>query len=121
VYDSLLLNKSESEIQTNLEHQQQGEQMRLLDAANLPEFPSFPVRWKFAAYGLVAGLALGISIAMWLELRDKAIRNEEDVEAGTELPMLVSIPWVGPLAIDEPNGVRGRLKSILGQRKTAGV
>ncbi|MGC1161805.1 MAG: GNVR domain-containing protein [Candidatus Sulfotelmatobacter sp.] len=121
VYDSLLLNKSESEIQTNLEHQQQGEQMRLLDAANLPDFPSFPVRWKFAAYGLVAGLALGISIAMWLELRDKAIRNEEDVEAGTELPMLVSIPWVGPLAIDEPNGVRGRLKSILGQRKTAGV
>src|SRR5271168_257211 len=84
VYDSLLLNKSESEIQTNLEHRQQGEQMRLLEAASLPDFPSFPVRWKFAAFGFAAGLAFGVNIAMWLELRDKTMRNQGDVEAGAE-------------------------------------
>jgi hypothetical protein len=31
---------------------------------------------------------------MWLELRDKSIRTEEDVIALLEMPMLVSMPWI---------------------------
>ncbi len=121
IYNSLLLNKSQSEMQMDLERQQQGEQMRLLDPANLPVSPSFPVRWRFAAYGLGAGLTFGIAIAMWLEFRDKAIRNEADVLAGLELPTLSSIPWVGPVAIEGQNGLRGRVKALLGQKRTAEV
>jgi hypothetical protein len=30
-----------------------------------------------------------------LEFRDKSIRNELDVEAALQLPMLVGVPWVG--------------------------
>jgi len=121
IYNSLLLNKSQSEIQTDLERQQQGEQMRLIEPATLPVSPSFPVRWRFAAYGLGAGLTLGIAIAMWLEFRDKAIRNEVDVLAGLELPTLGSIPWVGPVAIEGQNGLRGRVKALLGQKRIAEV
>jgi len=114
IYESLLVDKRESEMQTDLEHRQQGEQMRLLDAANLPDEPSFPVRWKFALGGLGVGLALGLSIATWLELRDKAIRNEGDVIAALELPMLTSVPWLGPEETEEPSGFRYRLKALLG-------
>ncbi len=32
---------------------------------------------------------------MWLELRDKSIRTEADAEAALDLPLLVSLPWVG--------------------------
>jgi len=32
---------------------------------------------------------------LWLELRDKSIRTEQDVIAVLELPMLVSVPWIG--------------------------
>jgi succinoglycan biosynthesis transport protein ExoP len=78
-----------------MEQEQRGELMRLLNPANLPETPSFPVRWMFAAGGLGAGLALGLGLAMWLELRDKSIRDEQDVMAALELPMLVSMPWIG--------------------------
>ena len=113
IYADLLVNKSESEVQTDLEHRQQGEQLRLLDPASLPNAPSFPVRWKFVAGGVGVGLILGIVIAMWLEFRDKAIRNEADVVAGLELPMLISIPWVD-LAPAE-GGDRGRFK-VLGNR-----
>jgi len=94
-YNELLAKKSESEMQTNMEQEQRGELMRLLNPANLPETPSFPVRWMFAAGGLGAGLALGLGLAMWLELRDKSIRDEQDVMAALELPMLVSMPWIG--------------------------
>jgi len=112
IYDRLLLNKSESEIQTDLERQQQGEQMHVLDPPNLPDSPSFPIRWKFAGGGLGAGLALGISLSFLLELRDKAIRNEKDVLAALELPMLSSIPWVSPAATSETNGFGGRVKTL---------
>lgn len=94
-YDDLLSKKSASEMTTDMERQQQGEQFHLLNPASLPTSPSFPNRWLFSAGGLGAGLALGFGLAFWFELNDKAIRNELDVEAVLELPMLVSLPWVG--------------------------
>ena len=94
-YDDLLAKKSQSEMQTDMELRQQGEQMRLLNPADLPEAPSFPSRILFAGGGLGAGLALGLGLALWLELRDKSIRTEQDVIAVLELPMLVSVPWIG--------------------------
>ena len=44
--------------------------------------------------GLGAGLVFGLGLALWLELRDKSIRNEADVEASLQMPVLVSLPWV---------------------------
>lgn len=95
-YNDLLAKRSESEMQTDMERRQQGEQMRLLNPANLPDSPSFPIRWLFAAGGLGGGLALGMGLALWIELRDKAIRDEKDVEAVMDLPTLISVPWLGP-------------------------
>jgi uncharacterized protein involved in exopolysaccharide biosynthesis len=95
LYDQLLTNKSTAEIQTEMERNQEGEQLKLIDPANLPNSPSFPVRWMFALYGCGAGLALGVGIAFWLEVQDKALRNEADVRAALELPMLASVPWIG--------------------------
>jgi capsular polysaccharide biosynthesis protein len=91
----LLTKKSTSELATNMENQQQGEQMSILSPAGLPSDPSFPNRLFFAGGGLGAGLALGIGIAIWLELRDKSIRTEKDAAAAMDLPLLVSVPWVG--------------------------
>jgi polysaccharide chain length determinant protein (PEP-CTERM system associated) len=95
IYNQLLMNKSAAEIQTEMEHNQQGEQLRLIDQANLPNSPVYPVRSKFAMYGLAAGLGIGLTIALLLELQDKAIRNEGDVVAALGLPMLGSVPWTG--------------------------
>jgi capsular polysaccharide biosynthesis protein len=86
--------------------QQQGERMVQLYAASTPEEPSFPNRLLFAGGGLGAGLALGLGLAMWMELRDKSIRTEADAEAALQLPLLVSLPWVGE-AEDNGNGKAG--------------
>jgi len=110
-YNDLLAKKSESAMQTDMERGQQGEQMRLLNPANLPDSPSFPNRWLFSGGGLGAGLALGLGLALWMELRDKSIRTEQDVLAAMELPMLVSLPWVNPdSAVRNGNG-RSRIRS----------
>jgi len=115
-YDDLLAKKSQSEMQTDMERRQQGEQMNVLNAASLPDSPSFPVRWMFAAGGLGGGLGLGLVMVLWLELRDKAIRNEQDVIAALDLPMLVSVPWIGNDAADRTSDGRLHLRPRNGSR-----
>jgi polysaccharide chain length determinant protein (PEP-CTERM system associated) len=108
-YDTLLAKKSESEIQTAMEREQQGEQMRLLNPADVPDSPSFPNRLLFAGGGLGAGLAIGLGLAFWLELRDTSVRTESDVIAVLDLPVLSQVPWVG-VEVAEKNG-NGKTKS----------
>jgi polysaccharide chain length determinant protein (PEP-CTERM system associated) len=103
-YQDLLAKKSTADLTVNMNNQSEGERMFPLNPADLPDSPSFPNRLLFAGGGLGAGLALGIGLTMWLELRDTSIRTEADAEAVLELPMLVSVPWVGVAAVREKNG-----------------
>jgi polysaccharide chain length determinant protein (PEP-CTERM system associated) len=103
-YQDLLAKKSTAEQTIKMINQSQGERMFPLDPANLPESPSSPNRWLFAGGGLGIGLALGVGLAMWQEVRDKAIRTEADAEAALGLPTLVAVPWVGAAATTNGNG-----------------
>jgi uncharacterized protein involved in exopolysaccharide biosynthesis len=107
-YQDLLAKKSTADLTIKMTNQAEGEQMLPLNPANLPDSPSFPNRLLFAAGGLGAGLALGVGLAAVLELTDKSIRNEADVEAALELPTLVTVPWVGAAAMGTRNGSHGR-------------
>lgn len=95
VYKDLLAKKSSAELGASMEHQQQGEQMNILATAGLPDSPSFPNRPIFAAGGFGAGLALGLLLAIWLEFSDRSIRTEKDAAAVMDLPLLISVPWLG--------------------------
>ncbi|MFZ0799395.1 MAG: Wzz/FepE/Etk N-terminal domain-containing protein [Terriglobales bacterium] len=94
-YKDLLAKKSTSEVATNMENQQEGEQMQILATAGLPDSPSFPIRPILAAGGLGVGLGLGLIIAVWLEFSDKSIRTAKDAAAIMDLPLLISVPWLG--------------------------
>jgi uncharacterized protein involved in exopolysaccharide biosynthesis len=107
VYQDDLAKQSTSKMASQAEQQQQGEQMALLNPANLPDAPSFPNRLLFAGGGLGAGLVLGIGLTLWLEFRDRCIRTEADAEAAMDLPVLVAVPWVVQTATANGNG-RGR-------------
>ncbi len=98
-HNELLAKRQQSEMATDLERRQQGEQFLVMDPANLPERPSFPNRPLFAAGGLGGGLALGLAIAIFLEMRDKSLYTEQDVEFFLGLPTLALVP-----SIDVENG-----------------
>ena len=93
-YNDLLRKQNESEMATDLEKRQQGEQFRVLDPPNLPERPVFPNRPMFAAGGLAGGLAIGLGLIFMLELKENLIRNEKDVAFYLELPILTQIPSI---------------------------
>jgi len=105
-YDDTSKQEKDSETQTAMEREQQGEQMTLQNPADLPDSPTFPNRFLFAGGGLAGGLALGFGLAMWLELRDQSVRTERDVLAILELPVLSEVPWVGAEAAKNGKGKR---------------
>jgi polysaccharide chain length determinant protein (PEP-CTERM system associated) len=112
-YNTLLTKMNESTMATALEHRQQGEQFRVMDAPNLPEEPTFPNQRVFASGGLAAGLALGLLLAGLLEYRDTSLRNEGDIWAFTKLPTLAMVSYIKTLEQPHSAGIRGRLKKLI--------
>jgi len=93
IYANLLTNEKAAEVQTAMEREQQGEQLKLLEAASLPDAPSFPVRWKFGLGGFFGGLAMGVGLVLLQVMMDQSLRNEEDVENLLSLPTLAFVSY----------------------------
>jgi polysaccharide chain length determinant protein (PEP-CTERM system associated) len=92
-YTGLLTKREESKVAANLERRQIGEQFRILDPASLPERPyNQSQRLGTMASGAVAGLAIGVLLALFLEYRDSTFRREEDVVRVLTLPVLGVVP-----------------------------
>jgi len=92
VYNSLLKNREQAAMSSNLEQRQEGEQFRVLDPPSLPDTPSFPKKPLFLGGGAGAGLALGLGILFLLATSDKSLHTERDVETYLKLPVLALVP-----------------------------
>jgi protein tyrosine kinase modulator len=92
IYNDLLKKRETSAMATDLEHEQQGENFKVLDAPSLPTSPSFPKKIIFVGGGLGMGLAMSLGILYLLAISDKAMYSERDVELCLKLPVLSSVP-----------------------------
>lgn len=91
-YQSLLQKELESELATNLEKRQEGEQFRIIDPPSLPDRPFKPNR-PFILFGAwICGLCLGIGAASLREFVDNSFKGEREVAEQTRLPVLARIP-----------------------------
>jgi polysaccharide chain length determinant protein (PEP-CTERM system associated) len=90
-YESLLKKQMQSQLATNLEKRQQGQQFRIIDPPGLPTRPYSPDRTKFNVFGLIGGLLLGLGCLAFVEYLDDYVRGSNDVKiAGVKV--LVGIP-----------------------------
>ena len=103
-YRDLLAKKSAAGTAVNMENAQESEQMTILQTAGLPSSLSFPNRPLFAAAGMGVGLGLGLLIAVLLEVSERFIRTDNDAAAVMDLPLLISVPWLGD---EEEAGANG--------------
>jgi hypothetical protein len=91
-YADLLKKEQDSQLATHLEKKQGGQQFRLVDPANLPSMPSTPKRLKMSLGGTAAGLALGLGLALLMELKSPSYHTEKDVTTHLEPPFVLGIP-----------------------------
>ena len=71
--------------------------IRMLDAALVPRFPSRPNRTQSVILAIVLGLVLGIGLVLLLELLDNTVKSQADVENVLGLPLLGILPSIpGP-------------------------
>jgi len=91
-YESLLNKKMQSEMATNLEKRQEGEQFRIIDPPNFPQKPYWPNRFKFSLIGLAFGMVLALGITTWVESADERIYSQRDLESVTPVPILIAVP-----------------------------
>jgi polysaccharide biosynthesis transport protein len=91
-YDSLLAKKNQSEMATNLEKRQQGEQFRMIDPASLPQRPYYPKRLQFSAGGLGLGLVFGLGIVLLFEFVHPRIYAEQELRAIITAPLFITVP-----------------------------
>lgn len=93
-YRGLLTKKAQADMGADLVRRQQAEDFRVVEPASFSGSPSAPNRALFAGVGGVGGLGLGLALVLWLELRDKLIRTERDVEFYLQVPTIALVPLV---------------------------
>jgi polysaccharide chain length determinant protein (PEP-CTERM system associated) len=109
-YNSLLGKMNNSQMATDLERRQEGENFKLQDDANLPDAPTFPKRGMFAAGGFVLGLGFGVLAIAFLEYKDTSLRTERDVWTFTKLPTLATIALIHDTKGKTKGSIGGLLK-----------
>jgi polysaccharide chain length determinant protein (PEP-CTERM system associated) len=92
-YDNLLAQQQKIVVGADAAKDQQGGGIQVVDPANLPESPVAPKRFMLTLAGFGVGLALGLLLAIAVEMRRLfTIQTAEDAKHYTSLPLLASIP-----------------------------
>jgi polysaccharide chain length determinant protein (PEP-CTERM system associated) len=93
-YDDLLKKKNDASLQVERESNAQGETIRVVDAANLPQSPvNASKRYMAILMGAGLGMFVGLFLAAVFEVpRLFRIQNIEDAKHYTGLPVLASVP-----------------------------
>lgn len=80
-------------LKTDLSGQLQGNNVRIVDPAKVPDRPVRPRKLLAMVFGVVGGLALGAFVALFIEFLDRTVRTQEDVERKAGIPFLGVIPF----------------------------
>lgn len=113
-YADLSKKEQESQLATDLEKRQEGQQFRLADPPNLPTVPSSPKQVKISAMGILGGLVLGCAFAFLAEMRNSSFRSENDVRRRFDLPLVLGVPLLFTPAEQRTRSQKAALEWLAG-------
>ncbi len=88
LYENLLQRMKEAQIQSTLT----SSNIRVVDGAELPEYPVRPRVYLNLALGMFLGLGLGVGLAFFQEYMDDTLKTPDEVESLLRLPSLGVVP-----------------------------
>jgi len=91
-YQSLLDKQLTATLSKNMQAEQPGGTLRILEPAYLPTMPYRPNPMRVMLISLVMGIGCGVGIVLLLEYSDASFRKPEDLEQALGLPVLAAIP-----------------------------
>jgi len=97
LYDSMLKRFDEAQLAASLESDRQGERFRVLEPALPPEGPTGPNRIRLILLGILLALAAAVAIVLGSEQFDASFHGIDEIREFTNVPVLVSIPPIGPV------------------------
>jgi polysaccharide chain length determinant protein (PEP-CTERM system associated) len=94
LFQSLLKRQEEAKLAESLEQRQKGEQFRLLESALPPVRPKEPNRRKLVLMGLAGALGLAAGAVILAEKLRPSFHTVDDLHAFSQVPVLVSLPYI---------------------------
>lgn len=80
-------------LKIELSGQFSGNNIRIIDAATIPNAPYIPRKLINLLIGVLSGLIISFIIVFFIEFIDKSIKNSEDLEKILNLPFLGFVPF----------------------------
>jgi polysaccharide chain length determinant protein (PEP-CTERM system associated) len=96
VYDSLFRRYEEAQLTASVETGRAGERFRVLERALPPEGPAAPNRVRLIILGLLLAAAAAGAAVLLREQFDTSFHTVDEIREFTGVPVLVSIPPIGP-------------------------
>jgi polysaccharide chain length determinant protein (PEP-CTERM system associated) len=96
-YDIALRNYEQAQVAESIETGGQGERFRVLEAAVPPEGPAAPNRLRLMLMGLLLALGAAGAAVIAAEKLDTSFHTVDDLREFTAIPVLATIPRIGPL------------------------
>jgi succinoglycan biosynthesis transport protein ExoP len=90
--------------------EQRAERLSLLERANLPDHPYSPNRLLLISGAAVAGLGLGLLLALGLELVNRPVRSPKQIER-------LGLPIIGVVPLIKSKNRARRLPAFLSREK----
>jgi protein tyrosine kinase modulator len=97
LYDSLLRRFDEAQLTESMETDRAGERFRVLEPALPPEGPAAPNRMRLLIMGLLLAFAAAAVAVLAREQFDTGFHSVDEIREFTAVPVLVSIPPIGPM------------------------
>src|SRR5271165_6204811 len=103
LYDGLMTKLKEVGISSAL----QSSNIRVVDPAMIPAYPSRPAKARNIALSFLVGLVGGIGLALLREYLDNTVKTPDDVETLARLPSLAVVPAFGDSGASKRRGMFG--------------
>jgi succinoglycan biosynthesis transport protein ExoP len=105
LYDGLLTKLKEAGVSAAL----QSSNIRVVDPAMIPAYPSRPAKARNVALAFLVGLVGGVGLALLREYMDNTVKTPDDIETLARLPSLAVVP-----AFSDSNGDGSRSRLLRG-------
>ena len=109
-YQSVSENLLKAQNSSRMATEQRAERLSLVEPANLPDRPYSPNRLLLIGGGAIAGLGLGLLLALGLELLAKPIRSPRQIER-------IGVPVLGVVPLLKGKARKSRLPAFLSREK----